>query len=506
MVSMEEGNGENRTRMNRHACACAIVASMISIIFGYDTGVMSGALIFIKEDLRIDDTQVQVLAGILNLCALVGALCGGRTSDYIGRRYTIVLASVIFLLGSVLMGYGPNYAVLMAGRCTAGIGVGFALMIAPVYSAELSSPDSRGFLSSLPEVGISIGILLGYVSNYFFAKLTLKLGWRLMLGVAAIPSIALAFGILKMPESPRWLAMQGRLGEAKKILLRVSNTQEEAESRFRDIKAAAGIDENCTDDIVKLSSKTGTQGQGVWKELLLRPSPPVRWMLLAAIGIHFFEHATGIEGVVLYGPRIFKKAGVTDRNKLLLATVGVGITKTVFVIIATLSLDKVGRRPLLLTSVAGMVLALTGLGFALTVVERSEQKLRWALVLSILATYTYVAFFNFGLAAVSWVYSSEIFPLRLRAQGHSIGVAVNRLMNAAISMSFISIYKAITIGGTFFMFAGVSVVAWFFFYFLLPETKGRSLEEMEAIFSRRTKPRNVVGGIEIQPPAAGQSH
>ena len=143
---------------------------------------MSGAMIVIKDDLKINDTQVQILAGILNICALVGALCAGRTSDFIGRRYTIVVASMIFFLGSVLMGYAPTYAVLMVGRCTAGIGVGFALMIAPVYSAEISSASSRGFLSSLPELCISIGILIGYISNYFFAKLTLRLGWRIMLG------------------------------------------------------------------------------------------------------------------------------------------------------------------------------------------------------------------------------------------------------------------------------------------------------------------------------------
>ncbi|PSS30816.1 Polyol transporter like [Actinidia chinensis var. chinensis] len=495
---MEEGTTES-LRVNKYAAACAIVASMISIIFGYDTGVMSGAMIFIKEDLKINDTQVEVLAGILNICALVGALCAGRTSDFIGRRYTIVVASMIFFLGSVLMGYAPTYAILMLGRCTAGIGVGFALMIAPVYSAEISSASSRGFLSSLPELGISIGILIGYISNYFFAKLTLRLGWRMMLGIAAAPSLALAFGILKMPESPRWLIMQGRLGDAKSILLRVSNSKEEAEIRFSDIKAAAGIPENCTDDTIKLS--TQTRGEGVWKELLLRPTPPVRWMLLAAVGIHFFEHATGIEAVVLYSPRIFKKAGVHSKHKLLLATVGVGITKAVCIFTATLFIDRVGRRRLLLTSVGGIIVALTGLGFALTMAENSHGKLTWALAFSIVATYTYVAFFNIGLAPVTWVYSSEIFPSRLRAQGHSIGVAVNRLMNAAISMSFISIYKAITIGGAFFMFAGVSVLAWIFFYFFLPETKGKTLEEMEAIFSKKSTKSNA--GIEIQAGKGG---
>ncbi|KAL1810110.1 hypothetical protein ACET3Z_027100 [Daucus carota] len=498
-MEAEKGNkltGDYTNKINKYAFACSVVASVISIIFGYDTGVMSGAMIFIEEDLKIDDMQIQVLAGILNICALVGALLAGRVSDYVGRRYTILLASIIFLLGSVLMGYGPNYPILLTGRCVAGIGVGFALMIAPVYSAEISSPSSRGFLTSLPELCISIGILSGYVSNYFFARLTLQVGWRIMLGLAAVPSLLLAFFILRLPESPRWLVMQGRLAEAKKILLLVSNSENEAQVRFSDIKLAAGIDENCTDDFVKVKN---SNGQNIWKDLILRPSPPVRWMLLAAIGIHFFEHATGIEAVVLYGPRIFKKAGIHSKNKLLLAQVGTGITRIVFITIATLSLDKIGRRKLLLTSVGGMFFALVGLGLGLTIVEHSKEKLLWALSLCIGSTYTYVMFFSVGLAPITWVYSSEIFPLKLRAQGHSIGVAVNRLMNATISITFISIYKAITIGGAFFMFAGISVLALIFFFFFLPETRGRSLEEMEELFSKKSQPKIVGMGSCNQP-------
>lgn len=452
-------------------------------------------MIFIKEDLKISDVQVEVLAGILNLCALVGSLAAGRTSDYIGRRYTIVLSSIIFLAGAILMGYGPNYAVLMAGRCIAGIGVGFALMIAPVYSAEISSPASRGTLTSLPELCISFGILLGYVSNFGFGRLSLKLGWRLMLGIAALPSIALAFGILKMPESPRWLVMQGRLEDAKAILLQVSNSKEEAHLRLRDIKLAAGIvDENVV--VTKLPSNS--RGQGVWKELFLRPTPAVRWILIAAIGIHFFEHATGIEAVVLYSPRIFKKAGVTSKDKLLLATVGVGLTKAVFILTATFLLDRVGRRRLLLTSVAGMIAALSVLGFSLTMVAHSAEKLMWGIVLSIASVYVYVAFFSIGLGPITWVYSSEIFPLKLRAQGASVGVAMNRVMNATVSMSFISIYKAITIGGAFFMFAGVSILAWLFFFFFLPETKGVPLEDMEMLFSNNKTGSRNAELLEIQ--------
>ncbi|KAL7141755.1 hypothetical protein ABFS83_08G074900 [Erythranthe nasuta] len=479
------GEISSERKLNKYACRCAVVGSMISIIFGYDTGVMSGAMIFIKEEFSVKEGQIEVLAGILNLCALVGSLCAGRTSDYIGRRYTIVMASIIFMLGSILMGYAPNYGVLLAGRCTAGVGVGFALMIAPVYAAEISSANTRGFLSSLPEIGISCGILLGYISNNIFARLRLELGWRLMLGIAAIPSLFLAIGILKMPESPRWLVMQGRLGEAKKIMYKVCDDAEEAEQRLRDIKRAAGIDENTTDDVVKIPKpKNVAGGGGVWRDLLLRPTPTVRRMLIAGVGVHFFEHATGTEAVILYGPRIFRKAGVTAKRKLLLATVGVGLTKLTFITISTFIIDKVGRRTLLLFSIGGMIVTLAGLGTCLTVVEHSEKKLLWALVLSLIFVYSFIMFFNVGLCPVCWVYSSEIFPMRLRAAGASVAVAVNRLMNATVSMSFLSLSSAITIGGAFYLFAGVAVVAWFFVFFCLPETKGRSLEEMEELFSK----------------------
>ncbi|KAJ4913891.1 putative polyol transporter 6 [Raphanus sativus] len=474
---------EKPTGVNRYALQCAIVASIISIIFGYDTGVMSGAMVFIEEELKTNDVQIEVLTGILNLCALVGSLLAGRTSDIIGRRYTIVLASILFMLGSILMGWGPSYPVLLTGRCTAGLGVGFALMVAPVYSAEIATASHRGLLASLPHLCISIGILLGYLVNYFFSKLPMHIGWRLMLGIAAVPSLVLAFGILKMPESPRWLILQGRLGEGKRILDLVSNSPEEAKVRFQDIKTAAGIDPKCEEEVVKMENKK-THGEGVWKELILRPTPAVRRVLLTALGIHFFQHATGIEAVLLYGPKIFKRAGITAKDKLFLVTIGVGIMKTTFIFTATFLLDKVGRRKLLLTSVGGMVCALTMLGFGLTMAQNSGGKLAWALVLSIVSAYSFVAVFSIGLGPITWVYSSEVFPLKLRAQGASLGVAVNRVMNATVSMSFLSLTKAITTGGAFFMFAGVAAVAWNFFFFLMPETKGKSLEEIEALFQR----------------------
>ncbi|KAI7742129.1 hypothetical protein M8C21_003533, partial [Ambrosia artemisiifolia] len=260
-------------KRNKYAFACAMLASMTSVLLGYDIGVMSGAQKYIQRDLHFSDGQIEILVGIMNLYSLIGSAAAGRTSDWIGRRYTIVLAGAIFFLGAILMGFATNYAFLMVGRFVAGVGVGYALMIAPVYTAEVSPASARGFLTSFPEVFINAGILLGYVSNYGFSKLPLHLGWRFMLGVGAIPSIFLALGVLGMPESPRWLVMQGRLGDAKRVLDKTSDSLEESKLRLADIKEAAGIPEDCDEDIVQVSKQS--HGEGIWKELLIHPTPTV---------------------------------------------------------------------------------------------------------------------------------------------------------------------------------------------------------------------------------------
>ncbi|KAG6384380.1 hypothetical protein SASPL_155808 [Salvia splendens] len=469
-----------KPKRNKYALACAFLASMTSILLGYDIGVMSGAIIYIKREIKMTDVQKEVIMGILNVYSLLGSAAAGRTSDWLGRRYTIVFAGAIFFVGALLMGFATNYAFLMVGRFVAGIGVGYALMIAPVYTAEVAPASARGFLSSFPEVFINFGILLGYVSNYGFSKLPADIGWRLMLGIGAIPAVFIAIGVLAMPESPRWLVMQGRLGDAKRVLDKTSDSPAESKQRLAEIKEAAGIPEHCTDDIVAVSKKS--HGSGVWRELLLHPTPAVRHILICGAGIHFFQQASGIDSVVLYGPDIFKKAGLESDTDQLLATMAVGFTKTIFILVATFYLDKVGRRPLLLSSVAGMIVSSMALGAGLTVIDHSERRVGWALALSITTVLSYVAFFSIGMGPITWVYTSEIFPLRLRAQGASIAVAVNRVTSGVISMTFISLRDAITYGGAFFLYGGVAVVAFLVFYTLYPETQGKTLEEMEGLF------------------------
>lgn len=458
---------------------------------------MSGALLFIKEDLKISDPQVQLLAGILNACALLGSLASGRISDVMGRRYTIIVASLLFLAGSILMGYGPSYPILMIGRCVSGFGAGFALLTAPVYCAEISPPSSRGLLTSVPELSINVGLLLGHASNYCFGKLSLRLGWKLMVGVTAIPSLGLAILMLKMVESLRWLVMQGRVGEARKVLLLVSNSDLEATERLRGIKIAAGIDENCDQDTVPVPKKTGG-GAGALKALLYRPSHSVRRILIAAVGVHLFLQLSGFHAFLVYTPRIFGKAGMSDKSKVLLATVGMGITKLIFTFVAAFLLDRAGRRVLLLISSGGIVVSLVGLSVCLTMVEHSREEQEWAEGVSIVAVYGFVGFMGIGLGPVTWVYGSEIFPLRLRAQGLGICSVVNSVTGVAVVMTFITVYEKITMGALFCVFTGATATAWWFYYLFLPETKGRSLEDMEAVFGK-------CPASKLQPPDSNHS-
>ncbi|XP_019457481.1 PREDICTED: polyol transporter 5-like isoform X2 [Lupinus angustifolius] len=431
---------------------------------------MSGAVIYITEDLNITQIQVELLVGCLNVFSLIGSIASGKTSDMIGRRYTIILAAATFLIGALLMGLAPSFPFLISGRVVAGIGVGYSLTIAPVYVAELSPTHTRGFLTSLPELFINVGILLGYISNYALSGLPSDLNWRLMLGLAAIPALAVALGVLAMPESPRWLVVKGRFEEARKVLIKTSENKGEAELRLKEISIAAA------------ASSPSSSGQGVWKELLVTPSKAVLRILIAAIGVNFFMQASGNDAVIYYSPEVFREAGIQSEKQLFGVTIIMGVVKTTFVFVSALFLDRFGRRPMLLLGSSGMAVSMFLLGLGCTFLNYSDEKPAWAITLCVVAVCAALSFFSIGLGPITWVYSSEIFPMRLRAQGSSVAISVNRLMSGIVSMTFLSISEAITFGGTFVVLAGVSVIATIFFYFFLPETKGKSLEEIEALF------------------------
>lgn len=432
---------------------------------------MSGAIIFIHEDLKITQVQEEVLVGCLSIVSLLGSLGGGRTSDAIGRKWTMGLAAIVFQLGAAIMAAAPSFEYLMLGRLLAGIGIGFGVMIAPVYIAEISPAVARGALTSFPEIFINLGILLGYVSNYAFSGLSPHISWRVMLAVGILPSVFIGFALLVIPESPRWLVMQNRVEEARSVLLKVIGNEEEVEQRLIDIEQAAGV-----------KNPDDHYGQkGVWYELL-KPSPTVRRMLVTGLGIQCFQQITGIDATVYYSPTIFRDAGIKSNRALLAATVAVGFTKTSFILVAILLIDKVGRKPLLYVGTIGMTVCLFGLAIALSSMHHGWGSMEVGIGIAILAVCGNVAFFSIGIGPICWVLTSEIFPLRLRAQASAFGAVGNRVSSGLVAMSFLSMAQAISVAGTFCIFGFLSALSVAFVYFYVPETKGKTLEQIEVLF------------------------
>ncbi|XP_058217980.1 probable polyol transporter 4 [Rhododendron vialii] len=466
-ASLQKQQQEERRRTTRkYVFACAVFASLNSVLLGYDVGVMSGAILFIHEDLKITEVQEEVLVGCLSVVSLFGSLAGGKTADAIGRKWTMGLAAIIFQTGAAIMTLAPSFEILMVGRLLAGVGIGFGVTIAPVYIAEISPTISRGSLTAFPEIFINIGILLGYVSNYAFSGLPSHTSWRIMLAVGILPSVFIGFALCIIPESPRWLVMQNRVEEAKTVLWKTNETDAEVEERLAEILSAAGT-----------TNGEKYEDKAVWRELL-SPSPALRRMLVTGIGIQCFQQVTGIDATVYYSPTILKEAGLVGNSKLLGATVAVGISKTVFILVAIVLIDKVGRKPLLYVSTIGMTVCLFTLGITLSWLKGGP----FGIDLAVLSVCGNVAFFSVGIGPICWVLTSEIFPLRLRAQAAALGAVGNRVCSGLVAMSFLSVAHAITMGRTFFVFSAVSAVSVAFVYACVPETKGKSLEQMDLLF------------------------
>ncbi|KAJ7564028.1 hypothetical protein O6H91_03G134300 [Diphasiastrum complanatum] len=454
---------------------------------------MSGAVLFIEEELRINATQVEVLVGSLVIVSVVGGLISGFLADAIGRRKTMLVAAAIVLFGCGIMGLSYSYPLLLLGRILTGIGIGFSYVIAPLYVAEVSSPASRGMLISFPEIMLNAGILLGYVSSFCLSGLSVTINWRLMLGLGGLLALFLAGGVLTIPESPRWLVLQRRTEEALSVLMMICSNDEEAELRLAEIILSAEPKKSqqqnsssvlsvetcltCATDQLESAKLNDNEGAGVWMELLC-PSPKIRKILFAALGLQFFQQTSGIAVLLYYAPSIFSKAGFNSKSGDLGATMTIGLAKTVFVLIATCYLDKSGRRPLLLISSFGMTASMLVLASSFLLLNFGTTATGFAAPFAVLGSISFVSFFSMGFGPMSGLLASEIFPLRLRAQGVSLSMALNRLLSGIISLTFLSIMHALSPAGTFFLFAGVSTIATVFVYLVIPETKGRSLEEL----------------------------
>ncbi|KAI5061169.1 hypothetical protein GOP47_0023674 [Adiantum capillus-veneris] len=482
-------NEQQNRRLTFHTWCCILLTTVSAMLMGYDVGIMSSAILFITEELKLSTLKQEVIVGSLNLVAAVGAIAAGFFANRFGRRDTLGFAAFVFFVGAVILAAAPGFSLLMVGRVLTGIGVGFAMMIAPLYSAEISPARVRGFLVSFTEIFVDVGILLGYVVGFVFQFLDPSYNWRLMLGVGALPAIILAYGtIFILPESPRWLVMHGRHEDAMKVLEITVCAEDDKETQRRLVEI---IEAN------EAEQSNHSSGGFTWSKLrfsymkdrLRSPSfCLLARMYVVALGVNFFQQAAGIEATVYYSPVVFKIAGVKSRLGMLGATMGVGLTKLAFVLVATFTLDKVGRKKLLILSSSGIILCLiivmsTFVALKINVdptkvMGGDRQVSLGSAVVIVVAICTYIAFFSMGWGPIAYVIASEVFPLSHRSKALGWSMFVNRAVSGTVALTFLSMAQAMTPAGAFGLFTAFTVLSILFVTLVVPETKGKTLEEL----------------------------
>lgn len=425
------------------------LAAIAGMLFGYDTGVISGAILFISKQFGLTPfTNGMVVSAVL-LGALIGAGGSGRITDSLGRRKTIMITSLIFILASIASALAQDAMALIITRIFLGIAIGVASYTAPLYLAEIAPAKIRGFLVSLNQLAITIGIVLAYIIDYFFAPTE---NWRMMLGFGAIPALILLLGVIYLPESPRWLILKGFTQQGRLVLQKIRG------------------DINVENELQEIVENTGMP-QTTWRALLTSTYKPI---LQISLGLAFFQQVTGINTIIYYAPTIFVMAGFKGATSAILATLGVGIVNVLFTIVSILLLDRLGRRPLLLFGIFGMMLSLVGLGSAFSMADLSFS--RWIAVASMVA---YIACFAIGLGPIVWLMISEVFPLPLRAIGTSVAVCAVWLCNMIVALTFLSLIHLLGGGHTFWLYALFCLVSLVFVYKYVPETNGCALEQIE---------------------------
>ncbi|MGZ7160769.1 MAG: sugar porter family MFS transporter, partial [Methanobacterium sp.] len=383
---MEEKGNNNGN--NRFVIVAAVITAIGGLLFGYDTGVISGAILFIREAFALTTTSQEIVVSAVLIGAVIGASVSGVLADKYGRRIMIIVASIIFGVGAIFTALTPEVYSLIAGRIVVGIAIGMASFIAPLYIAEVAPYNIRGALVSLNQLAITVGIVVSYLVDFIFAP---SGGWRYMLGLAFIPSLILGVGMYFMPYSPRWLMSKGYVDRARSVLERIRATTK------------------VNDEMTEIKDSLVVERESKWSDLL---DPAIRRALIIGVGLAIFQQLTGINTVIYYAPTILLFAGLQSAAVSILATAGIGVINVALTVVAILLIDRVGRRPLLLFGLVGMVISLIilGLSFALPGLSGSLG------ILAVLSLMLYVGSFAIGLGPVFWLMISEIYPLKIRGR------------------------------------------------------------------------------------------
>jgi sugar porter (SP) family MFS transporter len=350
----------------------AAVSALGGLLFGYDIGVISGAILFIKSEFSLSPGVEEIVVSAVLLGSLVGAAVGGILADRLGRRRLLIVTAIVFGLGAVGAALAPGTAWLIVARIVAGAAIGIASFVAPLYISEIAPIAFRGKLVSINQVALTTGIVVSYLIDFAFAGAQ---AWRWMFVFAVVPAAALGIGLMFIPDSPRWLIARGHADQARAVL--------------KQIRAPDQVE----DELGKIQHGVARQ-KGHWSELL---SPPLRTPMIVGVGLAIAQQITGINTVIYYAPTIFKFAGLSLASVAILVSVGVGIINVVLTVVAMQLIDRVGRRPLLLVSLAGMALSLFVLGLAFSLPQLSAS-VGWIAVISLMV---YVGSFAVGLGPVS---------------------------------------------------------------------------------------------------------
>jgi SP family galactose:H+ symporter-like MFS transporter len=427
------------------------ISALGGMLFGYDIGVISGAILFIKQDFSLSSGLEEIVVSSVLLGSLIGAAVGGILADRLGRRRLLIITAGAFGLGAVGAALAPGTVWLVAARVAAGTAIGIASFVAPLYISEIAPVQIRGKLVSINQVALTCGIVISYLIDYAFAGAQ---AWRWMFALAVIPAAAFGGGLMFIPDSPRWLASRGQVDAARAVLKRI-RAPDQVEGELSQIRQSVA------------------QQKGHLSELL---SPLLRPAMIVGVGLAIAQQITGINTVIYYAPIIFKFAGLSSTSAAILASVGVGVVNVALTVVAMQLIDRLGRRPLLLVSLVGMALSLFALGLAFSLPQLSAS----LGLIAVVSLMVYVGSFAVGLGPVFWLMLSEIYPLRMRGRAMSVGTAANWSANLLVAVSFLTLTRVLGKPATFWLYGAVTVGAWLFAFFLVPETKGRSLEEIEA--------------------------
>ncbi|EUJ42543.1 major myo-inositol transporter IolT [Listeria riparia FSL S10-1204] len=445
-----------------------IISTFGGLLFGYDTGVINGALPYMSKagQLNLTPAGEGIVASSLLFGAAFGAVFGGRLSDRNGRRKNLLMLAVVFFVATLGCTFAPNMAVMVVFRIILGLAVGGASVTVPTYLAEMSPTERRGRMVTQNELMIVTGQLLAFTFNAIIGTTLGEDGnvWRYMLVIATIPAVVLWFGMLILPESPRWLASKGKIGDALRVLqqIREQNVAEVELTEIKDnITAEAALD------------------KATFKDLSVKW---VRRILFIGLGIAVVQQITGVNSIMYYGTEILRDAGF-GTEAALIGNIANGVISVLATFVGIYLLGKVGRRPMLITGLIGTTSALLLIGI-LSMLLQGTEALPYV-VLSL--TVTFLAFQQGAISPVTWLMLSEIFPQRLRGIGMGTTVFCLWITNFLVGFSFPILLAHVGLSITFFMFAVLGVFAILFVKKYLPETKGHSLEQIEYYFRNYMK-------------------